>query len=361
MRRIKRPTAVPCPKRHTASGRRGFTLVELLVVIAIIGVLIALLLPAVQAAREAARRAECKNKLKQFGLAALTHYDVQGHFPTGGWGWRWAGDADAGYGEKQPGGWYFNILAYTENSQVHDLGQDGDYKAVTATQKALAKQRIETTIDLFICPSRRGGAAYPYVRSDGMNYFNADKPAVLGRNDYAANSGSLFPGTIWAGPLQRSTLMPAVPRVSDYSSFPYSTSKGPQISRGNGVVLALSEVRLSQVTDGSSQTMLVGEKHIPFGEYDTGTYPGNDQGWDLGFDTDVNRWTKRPPLADSSEFPASITGDDRLSIFGSAHTAGCQFVYCDGSVHTVTYGVDQDVFSAIGTVAGGEVVDASSL
>ena len=92
--------------------RLGFTLVELLVVIAIIGALVALLLPAVQAAREAARSAQCKNNLKQVGLACQVHLSSQKTFPSAGWGWGWVGDADRGFSYNQPGGWVYNILPF---------------------------------------------------------------------------------------------------------------------------------------------------------------------------------------------------------------------------------------------------------
>jgi hypothetical protein len=106
-------------------------MVELLMVMAIISMLVAVLLPAVQSAREAARRTQCKNNLKQLALAALNHHDGQGHFPTGGWGWYWLGDADRGFGMDQPGGWMFNLLPYCEQNALYHQAADGDPYVLT--------------------------------------------------------------------------------------------------------------------------------------------------------------------------------------------------------------------------------------
>ena len=114
--------------RDIARVRRcGFTLVELLVVIAIIGILVALLLPAVQSAREAARRIQCRNNLKQLGLAALNHESSHSFYPSGGWGWYWGGDPDRGFGRRQPGGWIYNLLPYFEQQSLHDQLGINDY------------------------------------------------------------------------------------------------------------------------------------------------------------------------------------------------------------------------------------------
>jgi prepilin-type processing-associated H-X9-DG protein len=324
---------------------------------------VALLLPAIQAAREAARRSECKNKLKQMGVAALLHEDTHGHLPTGGWGWRWSGDPDAGYGDRQPSGWYYNILGYAEEAALRDLGRDGNPTTITAAQKAGGKQRVEQSVSLFLCPSRRGTAVlYRYVH--GSPYFNVDRPAIVGRNDYAANSGSLFPPGIWEGPPNPGTgPMPDPWKYTNYTLYSLPVDNGTK-KRGNGVVLGLSETRLAKITDGTSQTILIGEKHVPSENYEASN-DGNDQGWDLGFDIDINRWTKLPPFPDSTynkgnRIPIGTEFNDQWSVFGGSHSAGCQFVFCDGSVHTISYDVDPVSFGRLGPIADGEVVDMSS-
>jgi prepilin-type N-terminal cleavage/methylation domain-containing protein/prepilin-type processing-associated H-X9-DG protein len=358
--------------RNRADGFRGFTLVELLVVIAIIGILVALLLPAIQAAREAARRSQCQNNLKQMGLAALNHESTHGFFPTGGWGWRWAGDPDRGYGWRQPSGWYYNILTYIEEASVHDMGKDGDADTVTPIQRSQGKERVQQSINVFLCPSRRAAIVYAYTH--GSPYFNVDRPQIVGRNDYAANGGTLAPTSIWSGPnLASGNRMPDIKTMLNQFSantlgfdLPGASPTSAPRKGGDGVVLALSEIRIAQIADGTTQTIFVGEKHIPLKHYDTSTSAGNDQGWDLGFDIDINRWTRFTPQPDSldNEGGKRQIGTEewhQWTVFGSVHSAGGQFVFCDGSVQTISFDVNPDTFRRLGSRNDGEVVDKGTL
>ncbi len=136
--------------QQEARPLHGFTLVELLVVIAIIGILVALLLPAIQAAREAARRTECKNKLKQMGLAVLNSVDTNKVFPTGGDGIfpeieNYVKDGSPNGAAKQGLSWAYQILPYLEENALHGL---------------IDTPKLQSTVvPLYYCPSRRGAVS----------------------------------------------------------------------------------------------------------------------------------------------------------------------------------------------------------
>ena len=176
--------------------RIGFTLVELLVVIAIIGILVALLLPAVQSAREAARRTQCTNQLKQLALGALNHESTHGFLPSGGWGFKWTGDPDLGYGKDQPGGWTFSLLPYLEETAVASIGEG---LAVDQKRAELFRQKT-TAIGIFACPSRPGEGLGPNAAERSLNeelpptISPSELAGVLvAKTDYAGNGGCGIP------------------------------------------------------------------------------------------------------------------------------------------------------------------------
>src|SRR3989304_2396073 len=153
-------------KAMKSFNRRGFTLVELLVVIGVIGMLIGLLMPAVQMAREAGRNLQCKNNLKQIGLGCQSHVSAQGYYPTGGWGWGWCGDPDRGYGKRQPGGLFFNILPYIELKPTHDMGLNNNQKGRSLN--------AQTPVATYNSPTRRPSILFPHVPARTL-FLNIDR------------------------------------------------------------------------------------------------------------------------------------------------------------------------------------------
>ncbi|MEZ6072915.1 MAG: DUF1559 domain-containing protein [Pirellulales bacterium] len=325
-------------RRNTAA----FTLVELLVVIAIIGILIALLLPAVQAAREAARRSQCQNNLKQMGLAALTHADVHKHFPSSGWGYLWVGDPDLGYGKSQPGSWIYNSLDFMEQGAVRRIGA-----GLTGTAKKNALGQLSgTPIPVFNCPSRRASIAYP----PNETCTNALNAVVLAHADYAGNAG-------------------VGQRVGNLTGEALKTFNW---DRG-GMTFALSEIGFRQIPDGTSNTMYVGEKYLLPDAYRTSKDGADNNTMYAGHDWDVLRWTSGEGSSDNYD-PTYIfanvgpnpsyqdrPGFSAISSFGSPHPAAANYVFCDGSVRSITYGVDAQTWIRIGIRNDGLPVEADKL
>jgi prepilin-type N-terminal cleavage/methylation domain-containing protein len=303
--------------------KTAFTLVELLVVIAIIGVLVALLLPAVQAAREAARRTECQNRLRQIGLACQNYHDAHGHLPSAA-----LLTPQSPLRVDDKGRTYFTahsyisqIMAYMEMQAISS--QVNLKKHWSAPENGIVRN---IPLSQFRCPSQLE-AELTYTsppgggKTDELNLLRAHYMGVMGAVAYCP-------------PISR----PGYPAFSTYSVYDnVCGDAGPAAT--NGVIYPGSEVKLGQVTDGTSQTLLVGEI-----SWDCGP----QRVWIVGVASETLpynylytaknvRWpmntANRP--ADGS---GTYTNNDMS--FGSFHTGGAFFAMCDGSVQFIREDID---------------------
>jgi prepilin-type N-terminal cleavage/methylation domain-containing protein len=361
--------------------RYAFTLVELLVVIAIIGILVALLLPAIQAAREAARRTQCKNQVKQMILAMHNHENSLKAFPSGGI-YPWPLINEYINPPNSPNGvpftlgdqglsWAYQILPYLEDGAVHGIKTN---------------QQMETTpIPGYFCPTRRGptrdnvnlGAAYLMdyaaavpVRSRGQLAKVA--PTANYDTSYLAKGAVDYAGCLreefWGyrgSPIHRNEFQPAPttsPPPAGYAGFfgvivrsnrwVKSDPNKPEISG------FYTPITFAKITDGSSNTMVVGEKRMIPSLHLIGAWH-DDKGWADGWDPDVLRVTMCEVGADRE-----IRGaEDRAAgyRFGSAHSSGFNAGFADASVQFLSYDIDIELFNRLGNRMDDELTDKSSL
>jgi prepilin-type N-terminal cleavage/methylation domain-containing protein/prepilin-type processing-associated H-X9-DG protein len=343
---------------------RGFTLVELLVVITIIGILIALLLPAVQAAREAARRAQCQNNLKQLALGCLGHEQANGFYPTGGWGWAWVGDADRGNDWRQPGGWIYNVLPYIEQQPLHDMGM-----GLTGTAKNDANGlRSTVALSNLFCPSRRPALDYPYVA--GYGNANQTPPATRARSDYAANAGDSYDdptsGLISVTWTCYGNASGGPANVAQVENPPgQMTSNARATFAGfaaydNGIIFYGSLIKTADVTDGTTNTCLVGEKYVNPDWYTTGQDPGDNEGTMIGGNADVERWSGISPTA-IWMLQQDTPGVNWYLCFGSAHAGTFNMAFCDGAVQPLSYMIAPETFRCLCNRHDDKVIDSKQL
>jgi prepilin-type N-terminal cleavage/methylation domain-containing protein/prepilin-type processing-associated H-X9-DG protein len=334
---------------RVSQGRSlGFTLVELLVVITIIGILIALLLPAVQMAREAARKAQCSNSLKQLTLAALQHEEVNKFYPSGGWGYWWVGDPDRGPGKQQPGGWLYSILPYLEQMPLYRLGSDGNAQSISAAQKAGALICVQTPLAAMNCPTRRTAVTYPIAAawygggSTAGYWFNVNGVTMCARGDYATCVGDNDNGQWGAGPGD----------LASSAGFLASTDITNLQRTMTGVCYLASQVSVAMVTDGTSNTYMIGERYLDPDCYYNGMDGADNESMYVGYDNDTNRSTYCPVPLKPNDYVATPMQDTPGSSdglrFGSAHAGSCNMSFCDGSVQTISYTIDPEAHRRLG-------------
>ncbi|MEW4490506.1 DUF1559 domain-containing protein [Thalassoglobus sp. JC818] len=309
---------------------RGFTLIELLVVIAIIAILIALLLPAVQQAREAARRTQCKNNLKQLGLAMHNYHDTIGCLPPGAGGNRFSPHA--------------HILPYIDQAPLFQ------------------------TIDFNVLPTHANNAG-PFAVNLPAFRCPSDPDSLPqdagGRNNYWTNNGT---GVL--------------------NGYPSSDSSNPNFGMPipNGVFFNSSRTKFRDIVDGASNTAMMAEKMLGDGSngistpqtdtYQPGTYPSNaDEAYQFCLDVDVDDlsmqgvsnigvpwiladndatyyYHSQPPNGRSCRYPPGRMA----AAANSRHIGGVHVLLCDGSARFVSSSIDLGVWRAIGTRNGNETV-----
>ena len=329
------------------SRRAAFTLIELLVVIAIIAILIALLLPAVQQAREAARRTECKNKLKQFGLAMHNYHDVHRCFPPGIMG----ADTRLFVGSSLPGhrafGWGVYLLPYLERTDLYDLIDFNIPAYVHFPNSGTNSNEIlfsSARVEQFLCPSDtreqlNDNTAFVWAPNAGSSSYAGN----FGVNGYI-QSGST--NTSWSVIRYRGGAVNSLNPAADLNSI------------GGGPFWINSTIRMRNLTDGSSQTVAVSERR---GGLDAPlpslpTFTASQSFWFGGFNfLTLSSAYYRPNKCDQSTPQAELDGC--VGNFSSWHPGGLNVCLMDGSVRFISEDIDsadEAAIDALPSMRGGE-------
>lgn len=321
--------------------KSGFTLIELLVVIAIIAVLIALLLPAVQQAREAARRSQCKNNLKQIGLALHNYHDTFGKFPSGFISNAWPSPTSNGVTtELTCWSWGAMILPYIDQAPMYNVLQPGTLTLAANLAAGGAQATAATTpLPAFMCPSDTG----PVLNDFGRSYGSASVPGqqdAFGTYDRRATSN----GTDRIAIAKSNYVGVADSGDSGTPAWlPLATAYGPPL----GLFSANSGNGIKNITDGTSNTVIVGERAFRF----EGITAGAANAIGFGMTSDNN--TGGTYMGSYARSALSIYGIPYWGInqsvtnaihqtrgFSSTHVGGVHFLMGDGAVRFISDNID---------------------
>jgi prepilin-type N-terminal cleavage/methylation domain-containing protein len=350
--------AASCHRR--LQGCRAFTLIELLVVIAIIGVLIGLLLPAVQKVREAASRTQCTNNLKQLGLAIHGFHDTYGFLPPhkvrDDW-WTWA----------------VVILPYIEQNNLFNLWNlqlryvEQPFPPPSQTGPFQAGDPCPHNINTYFCPSRRSASDMGFSVNDVAvgTFSSTEPPRPGGLSDYAANGGDLASNNYPYGPMMIGSPTVCV-GITPTGQIVTATGAGTPFASapiGTKLTAWAGNTTLQTITDGTSNTLLIGEKHIrPNSRWgmneDRSVFStsGNAPNFVRALGVNPSDGVTQYPLVASELDQNSANAMVR---FGGPHPGICQFVFCDGSVKGVQVSASITILNALATAAGGETISGN--
>lgn len=360
---------------------RGFTLVELLVVVAIIALLIALLLPAVQSARESARRTQCSNNLKQLGDAAQNYHDVNKAFPYG---------MEMLSGLKNAKATFFiRLLPFVDQEPLYTQWNFTPPVNATSTSGSINSNTNKTTsmslaatmIPTFLCPSDQFtanpfklpgvGDASPILIAWPASTECGAVPGMYSATSYAGNYGT-------ASYYLMNSQFPIIPNGVLFLTGPDPQLKVPggSLAAGDANHQNLPAVSTRQITDGTSMTLMMGEKFHSDYVFDGWTsdnsglqmYQLSAWAWlggmkgpaqifcssAVGLNNSITAYTG------GSTNPTEGAQDRRFNGWGSGHPGGVCFVLCDGSVQFIADIVDSTLFKGLSTLAGNEVVSVAN-
>lgn len=350
------------PSNTLTRRTSAFTLVELLVVIAIIGVLVALLLPAVQAAREAARRTQCKNNMKQIMLSMHNHESAKKAFPSGG-NVPWpilenylSGVGGTPFGPAKQGlTWTYQLLPYLEGGAI--------------TSVKTISQLEDISLPFFNCPSRRGPTrcAFESLRGTGKFTYLLDYAAAVPfrtrgesgvpmsiavnplYNEAGFDTTACLQQSFWGaksgtGPIHNLFVVPANTFAGYWGVIVRSEYDDPGGYGGGDTITTdtYQPISFQQITDGSSNTMVIGEKRLDPATYNEGSGPGDDSGWTGGWDMDTMRSTACLFRPDGTQ-PEYV----QHFRFGGAHAGGMNSGFADASVRSISYDIELELLNRL--------------